>query len=212
MSDTAPFHAGRLVGPIDRAAVGRDVKAGLKLYDRMYVTAPPGQSLQTGDQLLIVRRGDEIPDVGRVIEPTGVVRIDSVPATGPALGQLVRQYETVFADQLIVPFVAPATVIDRPVQGTYAQSSSVLWIKGRPVLPTVQTYVVLALADGVRPGDQFTLYDTPQPGIGAQTPPIPTATVQVIRVTDRGATGVVVKQSQPRVATGMMAKLTAKMP
>ena len=62
-------------------------------------------------------------------------------------------------------------------------------------------------------GDQFTvirgrvdLYD------GIRLPEQPVALAQVVRVTERGATVMIVDQVQPKIREGMEARLTAKMP
>jgi hypothetical protein len=47
---------------------------------------------------------------------------------------------------------------------------------------------------------------------GVKLPEQPVALAQVVRVTERGATVMIVDQVQPKVREGMEARLTAKMP
>ncbi|HXC24954.1 MAG TPA: hypothetical protein VNU46_03495, partial [Gemmatimonadaceae bacterium] len=64
----------------------------------------------------------------------------------------------------------------------------------------------------VQPGDQFTLYLQNKHDMAANIPPVATATVQIVRVTPLGATGVIINQKQPQIEEEMPARLTAKMP
>lgn len=207
--------AGRLLGPVETPALGLTSDAGFRLNDRLYVTPPAGVSLQVGDRLVVARTNDDISDVGRIIEPTGIVRIDSVSASGPAIAELISQYGTVVPDQVIVPLGQSfeSTTV-RPVAGTYGTAASLLWIKGTPVLPSVQTYVILGAAEaqGVHAGDQFTLYDDSGSSRFPGAAPVATATVKIVRVTPLAASGMIVDQTQPQVHKGMAARLTAKMP
>ena len=87
-----------------------------------------------------------------------------------------------------------------------------LWVHNDPVLPTLQSYVVLSLEAGndVAVGDQFTLMDASvDPSHPA--PPVPAAVAQVVRVTPFAITALVVDHDQPTVKAGMPARLTARM-
>lgn len=207
--------AGRLLGGVDTPALGLTSDAGFRIYDRLYITPPAGMTLHRGDRVVVARTHDDVHDLGTIIEPTGVLRIDSVAAHGPAIAELITQYGTVVPQQIIVPAGQSfEATTERPVGGSYPTSAKLVWIKGTPELPSLQTYVVLAagMATGVRPGDQFTLYDDEAskriPGVA----PVATATVKIVRVTPAASSGVIVDQTQPQVHAGMAARLTAKMP
>ncbi len=209
-----PPSAGKIVSAVDRTALDLRSDASFKINDRLYVTAPTGHSLQKGDLMLLARRADVILDVGRVVEPTGVLRVDSVQGDGPVLAEIVKQFGPIMLDQITLSYERTfhPTVV-RPVSGEYQGKSTVLWIKGNPPLPSLQTYVIIEtpVAVEVHPGDEFTLYD--QDKAHATTiPPVATAKVQVVRVTPFGVTGLIIGQSQPKVGEGMVASLTAKMP
>jgi len=210
-----PLGAGRLLGGVETPALGLSSTAGFKMYDRVYVTPPAGMTLHAGDRVVVARTHDDLSDAGTIVEPTGVLRIDSVASRGPAIAELVSQFGDVVPDQIIVaPGESFEATIERPVGGTFPTSAKLLWIKGSPELPSLQTYVVLAAgqATGVRPGDQFTVYDDAAskriPGVA----PVATATVKIVRVTPLASSGVIVDQTQPQVRAGMAARLTAKMP
>lgn len=210
-----PLGAGRLVGGVDTPALGLTSVAGFKLYDRLYVTAPAGLPFQVGDRVVVARTHEDLGDSGTIVEPTGILRIDSVATHGPAIAELIAQFGAVVPDQLILPpGQSFRATTQRPLAGAYPTSAKLVWIKGTPDLPSLQTYVVLAAgqAAGVRAGDQFTLYDDAAskriPGVA----PVATATVKIVRVTPLASSGIIVDQTQPQIHTGMPARLTAKMP
>ncbi len=215
MDSRRPLGAGKILGAVETLALGLTSDAGFRIYDRLYVTPPAGHAFSRGDRYVVVAAVADIPDVGRVVEPRGIIRIDSVPAGSPAIGTLVKQFGTIAPEALVLPEAAqfePTT--ERPARGGYAETSNVLWIQSSPTLPSVQTYVVLsAPRDGyAAPGDEFTLYyDAPAAAI-AHTAPIASATVKIVRVTPLGVSGLIVDQTQPQVSVGMPARLTAKMP
>lgn len=210
-----PLGAGRLLGGVDTPALGLTSDAGYKLYDRLYVTPPAGVTFHNRDRVIVARTHSDLEDLGTIIEPTAVLRIDSVASHGPAIAVLIAQFGTVVPEQLILPegqsFEATT---QRPVGGTYGTSAKVLWINGTPELPSLQTYVVLAggRAAGVQPGDQFTLYDDAASKRIEGVAPVATATVKIVRVTPVASSGIIVGQTQPHVRPGMAARLTAKMP
>jgi hypothetical protein len=216
VSDTKqPLDAGEIVGAVDRPALGLTSDAGFTVYDRLYVTPPAGLLLKKGDKLLLAKRSDIILDIGQVIEPTGILRVDSVPASGPILGTIVNQYQAIKDDHITLPYkqTFKATTV-HPVHGTYATEGKVLWIRRRPPLPSIQTYVIIGIpsSEQVQLGDQFTLYNQSKSDIEAHVPPVAMATVQIVRVTPQGATGLIVNQKQPQIEEEMPARLTAKMP
>ena len=212
---TVPVPAGRVIGPVDVPALGLSSDAGSKLFDRIRITAPPGASLSVGDRVVVARTNSMIVDVGRVIEPTGILRIDSVGTGGSAVGVIVSQFGAIVPDQAVVlPGRSFESTTVRPVAGTYPVSAKLLWVQGSPRLPSVQTYVILGAreAAGVRLGDQFTLFDDGRSSDGATPPLTATAIVTVIRVTPFATTGIVVHQTQPEIRAGMPSRLTARMP
>jgi len=210
-----PLGNGVIAGTVDRLALGLKSDAGFQINDQLYVTAPAGTTPRRGDQLLIARAGDVVLDVGQVIEPAGVFQVDSVTSTGVVAGSIVRQFGQIARKSVVLPFdrsFQETTV--RPVLGNYGDTTRVIWIKSAPILSSLQTYLIVSAPPrSVRPGDEFTLYDkAKQNEDGIATPSVAAATLQVVRVTPYGATGVIVSHQQPVVRTGMKAQLTAKMP
>lgn len=209
----AHLETGRVIGPVDRPALGLASDAGFRLFDRIYITVPAG--VNVGDRVVVARTDETVADLGRIVEPRAIMRIDSLGANSRAIGVIVKQFGTVVPDQSIVlPGRSFESTSTRPIPGSYPLTAKLAWIQGSPRLPSVQTYVILAAgeAKGVRPGDQFTLLSDEQFSDGTRAPLTATARVTVIRVTPFGASGIIVHQTQPEIKTGMPSRLTAKMP
>lgn len=215
VSDDRPIAAGRVIGPVAVPALGLSSDAGFRTFDRIYITAPPGVPLTVGERVLIARTDATITDVGRVVEPTGFMRIDSLGAGNHAIAEIVKQFGAIVPGQSIIPvgqsFEGTSA---RPVAGFYPLTAKLLWIKGSPRLPSVQSYVILGAAEaaGVHIGDQFTLFDDSRFSDGSRAPLTSTATVTIVRVTPIAATGLVVHQTEPEIRVGMPSRLTARMP
>lgn len=210
-----PIVAGLVVGPVDVPALGLSSDAGYRTFDRIYVSAPAGSSYRLGDKVIVAKTTAFVTDVGLVVEPTGVLRIDSLAAGGRAIGVIIKQFGAINAGQSLVPpgqSFESTTV--RPVAGSYPVSAKLVWVEGSPRLPSVQNYVILGAGEsnGLRLGDQFTLFDDGRLSDGTAAPLVSTAKITVVRVTPFGTTGIVVHQTQPEIRVGMPSRLTAKMP
>ncbi len=213
VAEKGSLEAGRVIGPVDRPALGLSSDAGYRLFDRIYITIPSG--VNVGDMVVVAKTDETIADVGRVIEPTAIMRIDSLGAKSQAIGTIVKQFGTVVPGQgVVLPGRSFERTSTRPVAGSYPLTAKLVWVQGAPRLPSIQTYVILAAgeAKGVRPGDQFTVLSDGRFSDGTRAPLSATARVTVVRVTPFGASAIVVHQDQPEIQTGMATRLTAKMP
>jgi hypothetical protein len=204
--------SGKIIATVDRASAQLSHEdAGLHLYDRIYITPPPGLSPPVGSRLILAVFGDVVPDVGVVVQPTGVVSIDSVADNGILLATIVQQFGVIQVGQrTIVPGHTFTETYARPVQGRYTEASSLVWVRNQPLLPSLQTYIMLAPTRGLRPGDVITVYDTPRTEDGAELPPVATATAKVVRITSYAVTALLIHQDQPKIRVGMPARVTAK--
>src|SRR6185312_6760111 len=137
VAENGHLDAGRVIGPVDRPALGLSSDAGFRLFDRIYVTIPAGA--RVGDKVVIAKTDETIADVGRVIEPTAILRIDSLGAKSRAIGTIVKQFGTVVPGQGLVP---PGRTFEstsvRPLAGSYPLTAKLVWVQGSPRLPSVQ--------------------------------------------------------------------------
>ncbi len=209
-----PSGAGRLAAAYDRPGIAAKASdQRFQLEDPVFVQVPSGRVARVGDRYLIVIPGASIDDGSQLMIPTGIVRVESVEPGQPALARIVRQFGDIRLDQLLVAVesAVPAATATR-IPASSGRPAHVLWVHNDPVLPTLQSYVVLSLEAGndVAVGDQFTLMDaTVDPTHPA--PPVPAAVAQVVRVTPFAITALVVDHDQPTVKAGMPARLTARM-
>ncbi len=212
--DGGPRGAGRLAAAYDRPGI--DAKASderLQMEDPVFVELPKGRLANVGDRYLAFIHGPAIGDDSQLMIPTAIVRVEAGEFGQLTLARVIRQFGEIRLDQSLIPLesVLPsAAMTQRPV--TNGGTAHVLWVHENPVLPSVQSYVVLSAESGnnVRVGDQFTLMDASVDATHP-APPVPAAVAQVVRVTPYAITAIVVDHDQPTIRAGMPAKLTAMM-
>jgi hypothetical protein len=220
--DAAPFvdkeggprGAGRLAAAYDRPGI--DARASdqrFQLEDPVFAELPSRSTARVGDRYLAYVPGPAIGDESQLMIPTAIVRVEDAQFGKLTLVRIVRQFGDIRLDQALIPLeseVPPAAMVSTPVQN--GGTAHVLWVHENPVLPSMQSYVVLSTesGSGVRVGDQFTLMDASvDPTHPA--PAVPAAVAQVVRVTPYALTAIVVDHDQPTIRAGMPARLTATM-
>ena len=209
-----PSGSGRLAAAYDRPGI--EAPAGdrtFQIKDRIFVQVPKTSAARAGDVLMSYRLGPMLSETGQVVIPTGLLRIESMTPGQPALARIIRQFADVRLDQSVMAFVdlRPSVGVPKPV--ALGPASEVVYIPGEPVLPSLQNYVILSPkgTSGAKVGDQFTLIDdSVDPRHPA--PPVPAAIAEVVRVTPYGVTAIIVDQDQPKIRTGMPARLSGRAP
>ena len=210
-----PRDAGRLTASVDRLGIqSTSVESRFQLNDRLYVQLPRGMVARAGDRYLTYVMGDQLPDVGQVLVPTGVVRIETVTPGQPTQARVVRQFGEIRLQQGLIPF---SDAILPPVSATPIAgggSGKVLYVHNQPVLPSIGHYVVISpnARAGVQVGDEYSFIDAK---VGrrdqAAAPPVSAGVAQVVRVTPFAATAIIISQTQPTIREGMSVQLTGKM-
>ena len=220
--DSAPFGdrkggpsgAGRLAAAYDRPGIAApDGERRFQLHDRIFVKMPAGLVAFSGQLLMTYQLGEDISDDAQLVIPTGIVRVESQRPGEPALASVVRQFGEIRLGQSLMLLSTTMATPGVLVPVASGQSEKVIYIGGNNVLPSLQSYVVLTSrpATSVRVGDRFTLMDdSVDPRYPA--PPVPAAVAEVVKVTPFAVTAIVIDQDQPRIRTGMTARLTARMP
>lgn len=214
-----PRGFGRILKSGDIAGIAEASDRELfQAYDRVFVEPPAGHIAAEGERYLAYRLGPVLENQGQVVIPTGIIEITLAARSGVAAGaKVVRAFnELSWTDRLIPVDTAGIGTTLRPVAVAQGQSTTIKWIYGEPVLPNVQSFVVLGLTarDGIRMGDEFLIFlprsrrDDDRPA----DPEIPISRVQVVRSTLYGATAVVLGQEQPAIRPGMNARVIARMP
>ena len=214
--DTVEERAGAVRRRLDVPAVaGNAGGRELHLYDRVSLSAPRDEPAREGREYLAISLGDSIAGVGRVVLPLGVVRV--VRADSAALGSegvIVAKFGTIEEGvRLVVP---PAEVADRGVGSAdhdAGASGAVVAVIDGAVLPTLQHMVLVDVgaARGVRAGDRVTFYrDLEARDREATSGEV--AQGIVMRVSLRGASALIVRQSQPALGEGTPVRVARPLP
>jgi hypothetical protein len=169
-----------------------------------------------GEQFLVITEGPAITDSTAVMVPTGIVEVERRPDGEAASVRVLRLFGEMKPGQRLIPMPVLSLAEDvLPTPRELGMVSSVVWIAGDAILPTVQDYLVLdaRARDGVALGDQFTLMLPRRPGPnGVTLPEEPIALARVVRATDHGVTVMLIDQRHPSIEVGTRARLSAKMP
>jgi hypothetical protein len=212
--DGGPRGAGRLVSSVDRPGIKTSlVRSKYQLNDDLYVNLPAGREARLGDTYMSYVLGDKLGEFGQLVIPTGILRIEALPAGQSPVARIVRQYGEVELDQRLI--VAPALPFPSgalsPVSG--GSRGTVLYVHGHPVLPSIGHYVVVSLnSRNVNVGDQISFIDNVAGEDDSPAPAVIAGVGQVVRVTPFAATTIIVRQLQPTIQEGMPVRLTGKMP
>lgn len=211
-----PPGSGRILAPVDILGIAESREpAWLQVHDRAYISLPDGAIATEGDRYLVYRLGTEVTGGRQVIVPSGIVRVTVADNADATTVRLVQQFETVRVDdrlmpleRAVLPVRAPTTAIDLGIEGR------IVWVASDVLLPSVQHYVLLDVTtlDGVRLGDMFTIFRPRRALAGHMLPEEEIGLVQIVRVNERGATGIIVDQRHPAISEGVPARLTARMP
>jgi hypothetical protein len=188
----------------------------VQMYERVHVRMPAGAEGAVGDRLLLFRYGPQVRGRGRVVIPTGIVKLSAAAIAGRAEAVVLAKFEDVFLGHHVMPL--DTLVLEPgifPARVEFGLETSIAYLYGDPVLPPVGHQIIFAAgsAEGLVPGDQLTLQrSNGRDSRGVALPAEDVATAQVTRVTPWGASAIIIGQNDGGVATGMAARVTAKMP
>jgi hypothetical protein len=186
-----------------------------QLFGRVAVTPPAGGKYQVGDTLVALVLGRRIEGYGEVVSPTALLRVLDV-SRPENLAEVIASYGPVRDRQRVLPvekFTDPGHV--RPVPISDGVHAKVLGYRDQQPLAGPQDVLFLdkGRKDGVALGDLFELRQTPRSRPQAATVVNEVmATVQIVHVGERTATGRVVSVVQPDIKPGTEARQVAKLP
>jgi hypothetical protein len=213
----APAGSGQLLESVAPSGITyTQLPEFLQVYDRIYATLPSNAVGALGEQFLVVAEGQQLSDSTSIMVPTGIVEVERRPDGEAASVRVLRLFGAMKLGNRLIPMptqTLPEDVLPTPHE--LGLMSSVVWIAGHDILPTVQDYVVLdaRLRDGVSIGDQFTFVLPRRAGPnGVTLPEEPIALTRVVRATDYGVTVMIIDQRHPAIKIGTRARLSAKMP
>jgi hypothetical protein len=187
---------------------------GLHLFDRLLLTPPRGVPADTTARFLAVALGAPTGSLGRLVTPLALIRVVRAAGEGGmAEGIVTATFGALESGAILVPVPSSGlgegethVIGDRPtVEGR------VVAIVGGAALPTLQHVVMLDAGTtlGVRPGDPVSFYAD---DAGRATAGHEMARGVVLRVTARGASALIVRQSQPQLREGTLARIGKTLP
>ena len=200
---------------IDAIGTGR-LDRPIQAYERVYINVPSTSTGAVDERFMSFRYDADIPGEGRVVVPTGVFKVIKAADAGRAEAILLTKFETVNPGQDLVPFDTLAmTANAMPVRVEFGTATKLVWVYNDPVIPTMGNQVIIGAGapEGLVPGDQVTLMRNLGNDInGRPLPPDDVAVVRITKVTQWGASGIMIFQTDGGVVKGMDARVTAKMP
>lgn len=200
-------------------ALARGVSAELRpiqLMEQVLVTMPAGVEAQAGARLLVYRLGDMEPGGAQVVVPTGVLSVVAPMDGRRARATVVQKYEELHVGDPITrvdTLAMPEGVF--PSRVDFGMTTSVTWVYGRPELPSRGDVLILAAgsAQGLVPGDQVTVRaDARGAPAGSGLPDTELGVAQVVRVTQWGASAMLLDVNGAGIVAGARARISAKMP
>src|SRR5450432_2558997 len=218
-----PAEQGTIVGSAEIAGIATQTPRSRMLNEeRAYISLPKDIVPARGDRYLAFQLGPVLENGSQMVEPTGAVEVERAENGDASTVRIITQYSNVEAGQGIVPIDHFTLGNDaRPAPLMLGTEGHVIFVPDHSVLPTVQSYVVIDVTakDGAKLGDQYTLFEPRRKvlikGRGDETAMVPEERIalgQVVKVTDRGTTLMLVDQQNPSVKLGTKARLTARMP
>jgi LysM repeat protein len=211
-----PAGAGRIIASAELqeiSTISTLSERRLQFEERVTLVAPSGRTPEPGDLYLAYRLGGSV-EGRQLLVPTAIIRVDETATGRTPIGHIMRTFESVMPGQSLVPYEPLPSDSIRPVSVSGGRTTTVIGVQGDPVVPGMQNYVFFPLSarDGVRAGDQLTIFRPARNEGGAMQPETSLATVTLVRVTDQGSTGIVIEQSSSRFEAGSPARITARLP
>ena len=215
-AEGGPANAGYIVATGDVPATSfPQVERPLQSHERVFIVVPPGMTSARGTRYVAVRRGPMLVGVGQVMIPTGVVAVERAQPGQAVEARVVARFnQLLIGDELVTMENVPTTET-RPTAVTGGAETAVLWVAGDEVLPSLQSYLIMAggSGSGLRAGDQVTLYRERRATVdGIVLPETEIAVAQIVRVTERAASAMIIDQSYAAIQQGTRARVSAKMP
>jgi LysM repeat protein len=212
--DGGPANAGTIVGTGDVPGIPlTEAERPLQSHERIFITVPPGMSSAAGARYVAVRRGPMLDGVGQVMVPTGIVVVERAQRGQAVEARIVARSEPMEIGDQLVTMVTPPVNLPKPAPVGGGGQTRVLWTYSEPVLPSLQSYLVVAAVSGLRVGDQITFYRPRRTSnTGVVLPESEIGVAQIVRVTPQASTALVIDQTYGAIEEGTPARVTAKMP
>jgi LysM repeat protein len=209
-----PF--GRVLGPVTPQQIKAvNSRANALPFSTIALEAPRGATYEIGDTLLILQVGRELEPHGDIIVPTGLARIIET-VEDRYLANIVATYGPIRNGQRVLPVESfSAGAGRRAVPVSDGVRGLLVGGLGRQELkePQMIVFINKGREDGVAPGDIFEVRRRPRrfPDGTIHVNEL-MATLQIVHVRDRTATGLVLTVISPDIPPGTDVLQVAKLP
>ncbi len=207
---------GQVLGPVTPSQIkATSSRANALPYSTIALAAPRGATYEVGDTMLTVRVGNEVEPYGRAIVPTGLAQITEA-VDGHYLANIVAVYGPIRNGQQVLPvesFTQGSGVRAVPIAD--GVRGALLGGLGRQDLkePQMVVFIDKGREHGVAPGDLFEVRRRPgRLSDGTLRVNELMATLQIVHVRDRTATGIVLTVISPDIPPGTDVVQVAKLP
>ena len=212
-----PAWSGKITDALASSGVEYDRSdRAMQFAELVSINPPSGGPATIGQKYLVIRHGESVKGLGEVVVPTGVVEVEVLDKGRAPVARVKQIFEAIRPGQGLIPLErVRLDSLARPVPVLNGPMTSVMYVVGDPVLPSLQSYLVLGTKGlgTVRPGDVFTIVQgASKTSAGVTMPEEILATVQVVRVTPQAATAVITGTRKGGISAGMPARLSARMP
>jgi hypothetical protein len=207
---------GQVLGPVTPQQIKAvNSRANALPFTTIAVEGPRGATYEIGDTLLILQLGREIEPYGDVVVPTGLARIIET-VDDRYLASVVATYGPVRNGQRVLPIESfNAGAGRRAVPVSDGIRGTLIGGLGRQELkePQMIVFINKGREDGVAAGDLFEVRRRPQRlSDGTIRVNELMATLQIVHVRDRTATGLVLNVISPDIPPGTDVLQVAKLP
>jgi LysM repeat protein len=205
---------GKVLGPVTPQQIRAvNSRANALPYTTIAIEAPNGATYEVGDSLLLLQLGKELDPFGKVVMPTGVARV-SAAVDGRYLADIVATYGAIRNGQLVLPLESFNPSSGRAVAVSDGVRGALLGGIVRQDLkePQMVVFIKKGREDGVAPGDLFEIRRRPERSDGMVRVNELMATLQIVHVRERTATGLVLNVISPDIPPGTDVMQVAKLP
>lgn len=211
-----PKNSGRLVSSVDRPGIKTSIiRQRYQLNDALFVELPKGYTARLGDTYMSYVLGAHLGEFGQLVVPTGILRIESIPAGQRPIARIIRQFGEIMLEQdvIVAPGVALPSGLVSPVVG--GVTGKVLYVLNEPVLPSIGHYTIISPSSraGLQVGDEITFIDNSTgTADDKKAPPVVAGSGVVVRTTPYSTTVIILRQEQPTIRDGTPVRVTGKTP
>ena len=206
---------GQIIRVVDPSAVTDRLPSTLHPNERVHLGALT-EGRQPGDSLVIIRFGRRIDGHGVIVEPVGLLRVDSVTPT-VVVARVVQQYADAKVGDAVLPLGKLPLIglgSGSPFEGG-PRGELLEFLIQEPLHGTTDIgFISLGNDANVGIGDEFVVYVPPLELDNERVevlPPTEVGVIRVIKVAENSATVRVLRVSNAGLAEGLPVRLVRKM-